>query len=176
MAEIEVEFSWDQREMRSAFEKLEREAQNIIRGMSVEFWNSILARTPQFLGRMAASWSYSFDVPQFYDRSNQVDVSFVGDVGTTQYKRRGDNQAIEIAEADNKGSDAGFKLGQTIWIANGVDHGEGEYSAAIELGQVQLRSVNLPGAPVSRSIDMMERRYGNDVTPAAAERLKKLRI
>lgn len=182
MAELGVDFEWDEDSFEQAFAELEQECTLIIRGLSVLAWNQILQRTPQFAGGMAASWSYSLNTPQFYDRSNMVDPSLIG-AGlhngrweVTNPLRKGHPAAIEIANDDNVGSELPFKLGDTIYIANGVDHGEGPYSADVESGGVRLRAVNLPGAPVQRTMSQIEARWETDMSPQTADMLKQLRI
>lgn len=170
MRDLQVELRWVGKSLDRAFEELEAECEDIIRGLTVKVWNSILVRTPQYLGRMAASWSYSLNAPQFYDRSQMVDHDKEFPVS------RGHMEAIHIANDDNVGSDTPFKLGDTVWIANGVDHGEGYYSGDIELNVIKLRSVNLPGAPVSRTLDMIAAKYGEDISPREAGELKTLKI
>lgn len=170
MPEIQADLSWEGASLDAAFAELEAECAQVVRGMTVKMWESILLRTPQYLGRMAASWSYSLNAPQFYDRSQMVDWD------VARPRSRGNLVAVEVANADNVGSELGFKLGDTVWIANGVDHGEGYYSGDVETGAIRLRAVNLPGAPVSRTIDMIHSRYGEDVSPRAAELLKTLKI
>lgn len=165
----------------AAFDELEAELVQVVRGMSVELWNGVLAKTPQFHGRMAASWSYSIDTPHYVDRSDELDFVGprrvqIGNFEPTTGLYRGHPEAIAVANMANAGRDAGFRLGQTIWLANGVDHGEGPYSQAVEDGTVRLRAVNRPGAPVERSADQLVSRYGEDVSAAQAQRLKLLKI
>lgn len=170
MRDLVFDTKFDTRSLNKAFKELEAELEQVARGLSVQLWDSILIKTPQYLGRMAASWSYSLNAPQYLDRSFMVDWDI------TEPLQRGHRTAIDIANEDNLGSELSFKLGDTIWIANGVDHGEGEYAGAVESGEVMLRSVNQPGAPVRRSLDMIGSRYGGDINIKVAQRLKTLRI
>ncbi len=159
-----------------AFDELEKELEDVVRGLTVEVWNSILYRTPQFFGRMAASWSYSLDYPAFWDRSNMVAVGDTEEPGAV--KSRGHLEAIAVARASSAGIDTRFRLGDEVFIANGVDHGEGPYSGAIEAGDVMLRPINRPGRPVTRTMDFIQSRYGNDsgISANAAIRLKGLKL
>ncbi len=164
-----------------AFRELEATCEDVIRGMSIELWNGILSKTPQFHGRMAASWSYSLNTPEFYDRSGQVDAESLKlpsgrytEFGTFKGLYRGHPAAIAVANKGSAGRDRGFKLGDVIWIANGVDHGEGPYSQAIEDGEVFLRAENRPGAPLRRSVDTLVARYAEDVSPRRAYTLSNL--
>jgi hypothetical protein len=154
---------------------------NVVRGLTVRTFNGILSKTPQYLGRMAASWTYSIGAPQYIDRSSQVqppavkDISGFIDYGEFTGLWRGHPLAIALANAASANRDSSFKLGDTVYISNGVNHGEGPYSQDIEDGNITLRSVNRPGAPVARTLDSIGAMYGN-VSPARAATLKSLRI
>lgn len=164
-----------------AFAELEAECEDIVRGLSVRVWNGILSKTPQYLGRMTASWTYTLGAPQYVDRSHMVqppatkDIDGFIDYGEFTGLWRGHPLAIAVANANSANRDAGFKLGMTIYISNGVNHGEGPYSQAMEDGEVVLRSVNRPGAPVSRTIDGIGAIYAN-ISAQRAVTLKTLRI
>ena len=84
---------------------------------------------------------------------------------------RGHPTAIAIANAASSGKDAQFKLGDTVWFANGVNHGEGDYAGTVESGEVKLRGVNLPGEPVKRTFDFIGVYYEN-ISPNKAYTLK----
>lgn len=178
---LELTVEWDGFE--EAFAELEHEVTDIVRGMTVFTWNGILTKTPQFAGGMAASWSYSLNAPQFYDRSDEIDPETIGarELATGQWRsvnpvRRGHPAAIDIANRANAGADRAFKLGDTVWLANGVDHGQGPYAAKVESGEVKLRSVNQPGAPVKRTLHQIEARFGRDVNNTSAATLKALKL
>lgn len=166
-----------------AFEGLEGECQEVIRGMTVEIWKNVLLRTPQFYGRMAASWSYSLGSPVYVDRSDEVDDQGLDSSALATNKlgefaglSRGHPAAINIAEAASAYNDADYRLGMTVYISNGVDHGEGPYSGEVEYAGSRLRAVNQPGAPLRRSINSARTNYGEDVTMRQALRLKDTRI
>ena len=166
----------------AAFAELEAELTDVVRGMTVKIFNGFLSKTPQFMGRMTASWTYSLNVPEYVDRSSLVDPEAeklashrFTNLGTFKGLYRGHPLAIEIANAANVGKDNGFKLGQTVYLSNGVDHGEGPYAQDIEDGNIILRAENRPGAPVARTLDWASVAY-KDVTPTAARALKNLRI
>lgn len=180
MAQLEVTVDWDEASFDAAFDELERECEQIIRGMAVWLFDNILSRTPQFYGRMVASWSFSSGSPVFVDRSELIPepaVLSTDDTMPTEYdeaaiKRKGDPAAIAIAIAENRGKDLSFKLGEIIWLANGADHGEGPYAALVEAGKVPLRRVNRPGNAVQRTLDIVSARFSEDVTPRAAATFK----
>jgi len=181
MAHLDVNFGWEPGSLEAAFAVLERECTNIIRGLTVQVWDSILLRTPQYAGGMVASWTYSLNAPQFYDRSDFVDsrALAMGNVNTFRSvnpRSRGDLAAISIADGINVGREQAFRLGDMVYISNGVDHGEGPYAYDVESGAVRLRAANLPGRPVSLTLDRIGARYGQDISPYTAARLKSLRI
>lgn len=166
----------------AAFAELEAECTDIIRGLTVRVFNGFMSQTPQFMGRMVASWSYCLNTPEFYDRSNQVDPlghklasHRFNDFGDFRGLYKGHPIAIAVANAANSGADNGFKLGDTVWLTNGVDHGEGAYSQDIEDGNIVLRAENRPGAPVSRTLDFIGVAFQN-ISPVRARSLKALRI
>ena len=158
-----------------AFEAMEEVLSAKAKEISLDLWDEVLKRTPQYEGRMAASWTYSINVPLFVDRSALVDNS-LGNLGqsytsvdllsgeeTFSGRRKGDKEAIAYANFASRFNSEQFRLGNTVWIANGVDHGEGPYSSEIENGGVRLRSVNRPGAPVRYAVDAIINRYGLNI-------------
>lgn len=184
MSKFVIDLSWDN--LDKAMKDLELEAAHVIRGLTVEAFNSILSKTPQFYGRMAASWTYSVGKPEFVDRSHLVQDPTEGkqssraydDFGNFRGLWRGHPAAIAIAKSASAGRDGRYRLGSTIYISNGVDHGEGPYSQMIENGEIRLRMVNRPGMPASRTVDQMVSRYGGQrgVTAYKGAVLKALRI
>lgn len=172
---LELELEWD--DIDFAFAEFEREElRPIIRGMTVQLWNNILLFTPQFYGRMVASWNYTLNAPFYDDRSELVspERDFAG---LRMAREQGHPAAIAIANRFNQGHEEGFVLGNDVWFANGVDHGEGEYSEWVETAdQHKLRPENWPGHPVERSLAIIESLYGSEMTEQQASRLKNLRI
>jgi hypothetical protein len=166
----------------AAFAELEAECTQIVRGMTVKIFSGILSKTPQYLGRMAASWTYSLNAPEYVDRSSSVDPEAeklaahrYTQFGAFKGLYRGHPLAIAVANQANSGRDAGFRLGMTVFLSNGVNHGEGAYSQDTEDGNVVLRAENRPGAPVSRTLDWAGIAFRN-VSPQVAISLKNLRI
>jgi hypothetical protein len=183
MRDIPINAEWEN--LDEAFESLVREVTDVVRGVTVEAWNLVLQQTPQFYGRAVASWTYSIGTPAFVDRSaaalmleahadtfrtdpDEGDV-FMG-------KRKGDPAAIGIANFASAGHELPYRLGDTIFFGNGVDHGEGSYANDLELPSIYLRPVNQPGRMVRRSFDRLAARYGNGITAQRAEVLKTMRI
>jgi hypothetical protein len=179
-----LQATWDD-DFEAAFAALEQECTEVIRGLSVELWNRVLDQTPQFFGGAAASWTYSFGSPVFVDRSHMIeerqDVVFRNSREAGRGfsgLHKGHPDAIEIANFMNRGKEQGFRLGMDIFFANGVDHGEGPYAAALEDGSVHLRAVNQPGRMAGRAVDFAYARYGGDrsISWEKAQRLRTLAI
>lgn len=176
-ARLGVSLRW--RDLDRAFALIEQELSDVARGMSVEIWNGVLAKTPQYFGRMAASWTYSIGSPQFYDRS--IEAAAVNMVPLQQFGPpkglwRGHPDAVAIANSHSRGADKAFRLGDTVFISNGVNHGEGAYSQAIEDGLVYLRHLNRPGRPAQRTLDSAAVRYAKGTTRQRAHVLKQMSI
>ena len=182
MPSFDAKLQWEQGSLDAAFAELEAECAAVVRGMTVQVWQDILLRTPQYHGRMVASWSYSLNSPRFYDRSDEAEGplfrekqglkhSYVDNV-----KRQGFTADIRVAERHSVGADKQFKLGDTVYICNGVDHGEGGYSLDVEEGRVALRMENLPGTPVRNALHKVDVKYYADVPKQDAARLKTLSI
>lgn len=167
----------------AAFAELEAELTDVARGLTVRVFNGFLSKTPQYLGRMTASWTYSIGAPEFVDRSSLIDTQG-GEGAFTElgYYRegvtplqRGHPVAIAIANAENAGRDLAFKLGDIVYLSNGVNHGEGPYSQGVEDGSVILRAENRPGAPAARTLDWASVYY-QDISANKARTLKSLTI
>lgn len=174
MLDVDVDCEWE--DLDEAFTQLEAELSLVVRGMSFELWHSILIKTPQYLGRMAASWSYSLNTPLYVDRSDQIDTGAIDSDESLRHREtglfaglyRGHPAAIKIANRESAGKADSFRLGDSIYMANGVDHGEGPYSVKLEEGGVALRPWNLPGAPLKRSLELITARYSDDVSSSEA--------
>lgn len=176
---VKATFKWQERSLDQAFDELEGFLGRVARGIAIEMWDFILEETPQFQGRMAASWTFSYDSPIFEDRSHKVwegETRVAKNWDRFYGRSKGDDRAIGISTYANIGNDNVAKLGVTMFISNGVDHGEGPYSLDVETGQVNLRPVNMPGAPVARAIDLMQSRYGEGVSLWHAKVLAEHRI
>lgn len=167
---IEIDAEWEN--LDEAFSTLEAECTDIVRGITVEvFWNT-LKMSPQYFGRFASSWTYRIGSPEF---RSSTDFDYESeDQGYAEIFRKGSVPAIESALKYNKGRDANFKLGDTVYISNGVNHGEGSYAQGIEDGSIYLRPVNMPGRPLGRAIDIASSWYGNEVHESHVGPLKRI--
>jgi hypothetical protein len=129
---------------------------------------------------MAASWTYSLNSPQFYDRSDMVEYrEYKGQWQEMLVPRRkGYMEAIEISEAASLGNAQPFKLGDTVYISNGVIHDwdSYRYSEDVETGVINLRGANRPGQPVKRTVDAIGVRYGKDMTANAGRLMRAMKI
>lgn len=179
---LDVVTDWD--DLDGAFDALEAECTDIVRGITLVAWNRTLEQTPQFYGRLVASWTYSLDMPVFTDNSHLIDTEAVAqryghanDEGEPEFDglRKGHPDAIAIANSINARVPAQFRLGDTVWFANGADHDEGPYAGEKEAGE-RLRPANRPGHMAQRALDWVQARYGVDIIPARALVLKQTRM
>lgn len=171
------DFTVDAFDLDGAFAALEDELSAVAQGITVVAWNYLLQQTPQFFGRMAASWTYSLNSPEYVDRSEQAWTAQIPQLDNGPFPGlwAGHKTAIGIANAANVGRDRQFQLGDTVYFSNGADHGEGPYSGQVENGEVKLRRVNRPGRPAERTLDMVAQRFGV-VSADRAAQLKTLKI
>ena len=90
---------------------------------------------------------------------------------------KGNQPAISAAFQANAGDEMPFKLGDTVYIANGAEGLDGEYGVLIEDGTMKLRYENRGGnRPLGRALDRASTWYGNWVNPKHAAKLKAMRI
>jgi hypothetical protein len=165
-----------------AFAELEAELTDVARGITVSAWKHILRLSPQWAGRLVVSWTYNIGSPLYEDRSEHAPEMPTYTVGDRQVPipfQMGSRPAIEVANTLNAGKDKAFKLGDTVYISNGVDHGEGQYAMIAEQlfwKKVHLRYQNLPAQPITYTVDMIGERYSDGVNPAQAGQLRNLAI
>lgn len=146
---------------------------HVARGITVTTWNGLLHRSPQYSGRLVASWTYNVNTPVVVDRSKAVPALVPG-VGP---RRAGDPQAIAVANAASAGRELKFKLGDHAYLSNGANHGEGYYASAAERGDIRLRFVNMRSHPaVARTLASIESRYATGVNRRSAGQLAALKI
>lgn len=153
--------SW--RDLDRAFHALEERCTDVARGVITVLWEGVLERTPQYTGGMVESWTYSIGVPKAVDRSQDPDASTVP-------RWAGYRPNIEKANAHNLGADAGFKMGDRVFLTNGAPH-----AYAVNAGEVRLRPVNAAFG-VERAMDLIKVRYGYGVTARQAGQLQRRRI
>lgn len=185
MVEIELDVAFEKADLDSFFYELEETVEAAAIGIGVELFNNILNRSPQWSGSYVASWSISLNNPKFVDRSAEAlslsplrfDPSIYDpDEPQKAPFSRGSVEPINIALREAAGITQSFKLGDTIYISNGVtsrDPGWEDYNYGpdIESGHIDLRSVNRPGDAMKRSINYVMKIYAN-VTQYDAYKLK----
>lgn len=174
MSDLKIDAEWD--DLDKAFNLLAAEMESTIRGLTVEVWNQILNRTPQYYGRAVVSYTYSLNGPIAVDRSYLVEPKNEDEFDATKPKSKGHMEAINLANFYNRDRDMAFRLGDVVYITNGADHGEGAYAQAIEDGQVMLRAANLPGQMVRRTLDSITARYSRNISPNRASLLRQMGI
>jgi len=173
MIEVPITLEWEN--LDQAFDELEEECRKVVRGITLQAWQFVLRETPQFYGRMAASWSYSLGVPAYTDRSAMIEPNIPVGAEPPLPRRKGHQEAIDIANQYNAGPVQYFQLGDVVFFANGVDHGEGPYSASVEDGY-GLRAENRPGQMVRRALDQIGLRYADDISRRRANELMNLKM
>lgn len=184
MVEITLDVGFDQAELTALMNELEEEVAAACIGLGIELFESILYRSPQSSGSYAASWTMSLNVPKAVDRRGMVPASektMTFNRGGPGYDltvgipySKGDLPAIELAMAASSGIKSAFRLGDTIWISNGVLNEEGEaYGMDIESGEMMLRAVNRPGDALARSCDYVIRQYGSITQSKLAKLVNK---
>jgi hypothetical protein len=160
-----------------AFAELEAELTDVARGITVSAWKHILRLSPQWAGKLVVSWTYNIGSPLYEDRSEHAPEMPTMTVGGKKIPipfQAGSRAAIEVANTLNAGKDKTFKLGDTVYIANGVPHAE--IAELLSWEGVHLRYQNLPAQPITYTVDMIGERYSDGVNPAQAGQLRNLAI
>lgn len=172
-----IDIEWDKKQVEEALDALEGDVRQAIAGVAVELFNNIINRSPQYSGAYAASWTISSNEPKYINRRGQVEgTALKRDEDTGLFIeapfQKGSVPAIDLALRESKGFSEAFRLGDTVWIANGVLNEEGEsYGPSIESGTINLRAVNRPGDALQRSLNFVVGRYG-EISQQAVVKLK----
>lgn len=116
---------------------VEKGAELVAMNMAHEALRDVTKFGPQFSGQFVASWNLSVGTPD--TTSYQPESVLRGD-NVVPYKE-GDPDAINVALGRNIGKLKGFKLGQSIFLTNEVEHDE-PYSWMIEENQIAFRPEN----------------------------------
>lgn len=157
-----------------AFAELEQEVTDIVRGITIESFHFLLRTSPQYYGRFVANWNYSLNTQNTSVNSAfQPKVAYwkTDEMNAQSIYKKGDEEAITYAMQNNAGVPDGFKLGDTVYFTNSVDHADD-----LEEGRIQLRAVNMPGRPMKRTLDRISSWYSNDVNHSRTDTLKRLRM
>lgn len=149
------------------------------RGLAVTIFKGAVERSAQYSGDFAANWKYQVGAPDPSFQENAITQKFRGWGGDLskgppemQPRIMGDPEAVGYAFAANRGRDADFALGDTIFISNNAVHDE-PYAWKIEANRIKFRDGN-EGEPIRRTLD--EERVGGMIDAQQAARLRKARI
>lgn len=151
------------------FDMLETQLDEVARGVVITYWNLVLKNSPQYTGAMAASWNFTYGAPVFVDRSN--DTPF--DPLHEEPHKKGDPEAIQIANNASREALNSFKLGEVAYMTNGDPMSE-----QIEEGTLSppLRSVNRPSHAMMNSLGVIDARYSRGITLRTGKDLMKVKI
>ena len=159
---------WDN--LDEAFDRLvQDELTPIATGIIATAWKQVLSRSPQYHGRLVASWNYSINSIQFV---NRADLWSKGDVPVSA----GHPEAIQYANYMNRDKDSQFELGDVVFFTNAADHGDGAYGFMANVDENYLRPVNRPGRAVDMTLDYIQAMWGAGVPSSAVAKLKRMHI
>lgn len=120
---------------------VEKEVEDIARGLATEALIYLLDYSPQYSGDFAANWNMSVNTPDYTFHSDVFrDKHFPVKSGQTAF-HMGDGPAMEYAFRNAAGKLDSFKLGDTIWLANAAAHDE-PYAWLIEDNRIHFRPRN----------------------------------
>lgn len=146
-----------------------KQLEALARGLATEAFVTILYNSPQYSGDFAANWKVSYGAP---DKAFD-EMVFGKQWGDPDPFIQGDMEAINYAIRQARGSLAGFKLGQTIFIANSAEHTH-TYAWMIEGNKIKFRAGN-KGEPIRITVEEMQKRY-KVISKAMAGRLIEAKI
>lgn len=141
--------------------KVRAGAEAVAKNMADDALENVTRHGPQFSGQFVASWNLSIGKPYTEARepagkSLSVGMSAIGEIDPYS---EGDWPAISAALKANHGALSGFKLGQTIFLANNVSHDEA-YSWKIERNEISFRDDNpSKGNTLARANNMLSTKY-----------------
>lgn len=150
--------------------KVRKEAEDTARGLGSELVTRLIQSSPQWSGDFASNWRYSL---------NTVDMSYdTGDIAPrsdqVQPWQQFDRPAVQLGLMKNRGKDASFKLGDTIFISNSSTH-DNVYAKAVFDGSVKLRDVNRK-VLLTDVVAEFNREYGAKLDNLTASQLRRKRI
>lgn len=131
----------------------------VAKGLAFKMLKLILYKGPQYTGDFVANWNVSVGVPDYtFHSSNQNEAYRARPQKIVAPAQEGDTRAINKA-LTNATSLPTFKLGQTIWLANGAFHDE-PYAVLIEEEKIQFRPENPSGGRlVAKAIQYAQSKY-----------------
>ena len=143
-----------------------KDAETLAEGLAYKMLTHILQNAPQFSGDFAANWNVSVGSPNYTFVVGKVnerrDAQYRGRYEEPDYPqatfKRHDLPAIHAAlEGWSKLGD--FKLGQTLFLANGAEHDE-PYAMLIEDEKIKFRPENVGGGRlVARAVQYAQVNY-----------------
>lgn len=131
------------------------QAERVAVGMAKDTLHSMLVTAPQYSGQFVASWNASIGSPDY--RAYQPPSRIRG--GHVLPYEEGDADAIDWAMG--RFDLSGFQLGQSIFLANRVEHDE-PYSVLIEDNAIEFRPENpSKGKVLARAMNRASHLYAN---------------
>lgn len=122
-------------------------AESVTKGLVFKLLDTILYKGPQYSGDFVANWNVSIGSTNYqFVPGGEVEAAFIRyERGYNVPAREGDRRAIQ--KALDRINLAGFKLGQTIYLANASAHDE-SYAVLIEQNRIEFRPENPSGGRV----------------------------
>jgi hypothetical protein len=146
-------------------EEQEQLATKVAVGIAYHALYHIANNSAQFLGDFAANWNVSV---------GSADESFTENIlNTDRVRIQGDQEAVQLAFARNRGRLATFKLGDSIHLANSAHHEE-DYAWMIEDNQIKFRPGN-SDRPMGNWLDMAAALWSRPLNAQAAAQLAENR-
>lgn len=148
-------------------------AEGVTKGLAMVMLKHILQHGPQYTGDFVANWNVSIGSPDYSFNGTNPNTLYGGRYEKTRAPHKeGDPEAINKALSSVPPM-TGFKLGQTIWLANGAFHDE-SYAMLIEEERITFRPENPSGGRlVMKALQMVNSRY-NRIGLAQAMALSKV--
>lgn len=140
------------------------QAEKVSVGIAYDMLSNMLITAPQYSGQFVASWNVSVGAPDYSSHQPASMLSATQSHGSwaradVRPYEEGDALAIDMARS--RFNLAGFRLGQTIFLANSVSHDE-PYSVLIEQNKIKFRPENPSGGKVvARAMQRAHYEYGN---------------
>lgn len=136
-------------------EQVEQQVEHIAKAIAIESLIHGAYNSPQYSGDFVANWKLSVNQP---DRTFTEGIFPEKGFPAKHPFIRGDSPAIAYAMGQAQGRLDGFKLGDTIWLANSAVHHD-LYAWKIENNRIKFRIGNI-GAPLQHTFDYLRARYG----------------
>lgn len=155
--------------------EIEKQATEVVKGLAIESFRTLLMTSAQFTGDFAANWNVSVgNIDTFFKplEHSRLSKKYFAN-GNSPVFIMGSGPAINEATRRNTGKLDIFRLGDSIFISNSSAHDE-PYANLIEDGVVNFRPGN-QGMPVATTMASMRSRYG-EITQADSRRLARKKL